>query len=297
MGDEFERSLGEVCGRLDVAHADLVSLIVPALEKGIWVGHGIRSAEHWVVWKTGVSPARAAELVQIARRAGSLPATMETFGNGLLTADQVAAIAAFAPDDADEKVCAFARSATVSQLRSVLREYRFPKPVRPIEEDSLSNADANEPDSASNVASDEPTRSGPQEPEEQPDRVYTRFDDVGRFHLHSDLSTLVGMEVEAALQEARDAVYRGGDHRQTSQCWASHHRHHDGTFRVSGSADEPEGLIFQRPDGTVIRPGPGPEPVTPSGPLRGPPPGTHFQHPTGERLQKRMVDFSSTVAA
>ena len=45
---EHETALNEATGRLNLAHADLVAVIVQVLETGCWKGHGIRSPEHWV---------------------------------------------------------------------------------------------------------------------------------------------------------------------------------------------------------------------------------------------------------
>jgi HNH endonuclease len=245
------------------------------------------------------------------------------------------------------------------------------------------------------------------------DRTTARFDDAGRFQLHADASAIVGAEIDAALREARDALYRAGNHEATwtdallevcrrsldmagsasrsdryrvylhvnaEKAWLNggaqlppsvrskvlcdctvhpmvlhngtpvsvgratrviashtrrvvldrdvtcrypgcpskqlevhhvvhwehggrtdtanlaglcsyhHHRHHDGTYTVTGNADTPDGLRFTRPDGTVIESGP--RPVTPTGPLHGPPPGLRYVHPTGERLERAWVSFA-----
>lgn len=71
----LEAAINEATGRVNVAHAELVAVIVQVLESGCWNGHGIRSPEHWVTWKTGVSPTRARDLVLIAQRSIELPVT------------------------------------------------------------------------------------------------------------------------------------------------------------------------------------------------------------------------------
>ena len=398
---DLERRIAEACGTLNVAHAQLVGLIWIVLECRAWEGFGIRSPEHWVTWKTGVSPARAAELVRIARHSMELPVTIEAFGNGELAADQVAAIVKFAPKEHDAEIAMFAKAATVSQLRSVLRRYRFDADQEP-------EADPIEPS---------PSPSPSPSPESAPaDRVTTHQDDNGRFQLHADINALAGAEIEAALREARDALYRAGNHDVTwtdalvevcrrsmaavasvtrtdnfrvyvhidsQKAWINggptlpasvrskilcdsivhpyvvtggkpisvgrvtrvipphtrrvvldrdvscrypgcnrrqleihhiihwehggstdtenlagfcsyhHHRKHDGTFEVSGNADKPDGLLFTRPDGSTIRPGP--QPIAPSGPLPSPPPGHRYTHPTGERIQEKWVHFNKSA--
>jgi hypothetical protein len=55
----LEAEMAEVCGVLNAATGRLVGLIARVLETEAWQGWGIRSAEHWVAWKCGVSPRRA----------------------------------------------------------------------------------------------------------------------------------------------------------------------------------------------------------------------------------------------
>ena len=67
--------MAEMCGLLHAATARLVGLIGQVLATGAWPGFGIRSAEHWVTWKCGVSARRARELVGMARRLPEFPET------------------------------------------------------------------------------------------------------------------------------------------------------------------------------------------------------------------------------
>ena len=61
----FEGRLGDVCGQLNVHHAALVAIAAEALETGGWEGGGIHSPAHWLAWKCGLSPQRAAQIVGI----------------------------------------------------------------------------------------------------------------------------------------------------------------------------------------------------------------------------------------
>lgn len=70
-----------------------------------------------------------------------------------------------------------------------------------------------------------------------------------------------------------------------------HHRmHHRGRLGITGNADDPDGLEFTdhrgRPIGVnqLIRPPTGPPP---------PPPTGRYQHPLGERLDTRWIDFGT----
>ncbi len=408
----FEMALNEAVGRVNVAHAELVAVIVEVLDSGCWNGHGIRSPEHWVTWKTGVSATRARDLVLIARRSVELPVTAEVFRNGLLSVDQVTVIAQETPTEFDETICELAKSSTVPQLQSVLRSYPWHKnvkPAKPAEPAEESNDGQTESETGTEP---EPAPTPDPEPE---DLVYTRHDENSRFHLHAELGSLEGAEIEAALNEARDALYRAGNHHVTwarallevcrrslnntgstsrtdnyrvylhinsdhawinggpklpasvrsrilcdssihpylitggkpvnvgrvtrvipahtrravldrdstcrypgcttrklevhhlihwehggptntdnlaGLCSYHHHRHHDGTYTVSGNADNPNGLIFQRADGTTILPGP--QPIQPSGPLRAPP--NPYKHHTGETIQRKWLTLTPARA-
>jgi hypothetical protein len=128
---DVEQQLAAVCGELNAAHARLAALVAEAVAGELWHGAGLRSAEHWVAWKTGLSPARAAQVVAIARRRDELPALWQAFADGELAVDQVAAVVTRTPAWADAEMCELARHATVSQLRTVAGRYPFDPPAEP----------------------------------------------------------------------------------------------------------------------------------------------------------------------
>jgi Domain of unknown function (DUF222) len=100
--------------------AELVCVIGEVLRAGTWEGFGIRSPEHWVVWRCGVSPGRARRLVRMARALDALPATNELFRAGSLGEDQTALIVRHTDAEHDAQVAGLAPSLTVPQLRRVL---------------------------------------------------------------------------------------------------------------------------------------------------------------------------------
>src|SRR3954469_9617261 len=183
--DAVEAEMAGVCGVLNAAHARLVALVAEALAHGLWVQAGIRSPEHWLAWKSGLSPHRAAEIGAIARRTAELPVTMATFTAGRLAVDQVTPIARHAPSDTDSEVCSLATQTTVTQLRRTLSTYCFTADTAP-------------------AATDTPGQPG-DEPDDivhRPERVAFGFADDGRFWLHADLHPDRGATVEGALRHA-----------------------------------------------------------------------------------------------
>ena len=177
---EIEAGIAEVCGQLNAAHARLVDLIAEALRVECWAGVGIHSCEQWVAWHTGLSPSRAYQMVEIARRQTDLPVTRAVFAAGELSVDQVAVVARHTPPAFEAEVADFARAATVSQLRRTLRSYTFAE---------------TEPD-----------------PVERPDPTHVTglFDDTGRYRLHALMDLDDGALVDSALREGRDALFRAG---------------------------------------------------------------------------------------
>jgi hypothetical protein len=121
--------LAEVVGLVNVCTAEMVDLIAEALRTGAWEGWGIRSPEHWVTWKCGVSPSRARRLVALARGLGDLPQTRRAFQAGSLSEDQTAVVVRHTDRAHDSQVAALAVSLTVPQLRRVLPSVPRPAPV------------------------------------------------------------------------------------------------------------------------------------------------------------------------
>jgi Domain of unknown function (DUF222)/HNH endonuclease len=126
-----EERLAETVGLLNVVTAELVALVGEALRTGAWEGFGIRSPEHWVVWRCGVSPARARRLVAAARRLDGLPHVGALFEAGSLSEDQTAVIVRHTHADHDVQVAELAPSLTVPQLARVLPSLPHPEPDPP----------------------------------------------------------------------------------------------------------------------------------------------------------------------
>src|ERR687892_1621935 len=130
LGDprSLEDRVADTVGGLNVASAELVALVSEALETGAWEGPGIRSPEHWVAWRCGVSGARARRLVALARGLEALPACRGRFTAGSLSEDQVAVIVRHTDAAHDGQVADLAPSLTVTQLQRALATLPPPQP-------------------------------------------------------------------------------------------------------------------------------------------------------------------------
>lgn len=181
----------EVCARLNRAHAELVELAASMLESELWAEGGIRSPEHWLTVRAGLSPGRARELVALARRRGELPEVAQLLDEGRLSVDQAAVVARFAPAAYSASVAELAEHATVSQLRRVLSRYAFDEREQE-NETPLAGRTAATPD-----------------PWDWADEL-SMSTERGRFHLRFSVSADKGALVEQSIREAKDALFTGG---------------------------------------------------------------------------------------
>jgi hypothetical protein len=223
---DVEERLRTVCGHLNVLNAQLVELAGEALATGSWQGTGVKSLAHWLTWQAGISQGHAREIVRLAEARQSHPRVMAVFAEGALSQDQ-AAIATNAPAYLDRWFAEVATAATVAQLRVMVRAAR-PAPTHP----------------------DEPTES-----------VAGWFDDDGRYRLRGELDADHGRIVDAALTEARDALFHHG---QGNVSWADAlveiaHRCLDGApeprrerFRVNWFIDPADPIPARFSDGLAV---------------------------------------------
>jgi hypothetical protein len=124
--DQLEEELAVLCGQRNALDARLVALTERVLDRGGWEVPGVTSPAHWLVWKAGLSPAHARQVVSLARRRRELAATFAAFGAGELSVDQVTPIVDRAPSYVDAELCEMAKVMTVPQLRRVVRAFDRP---------------------------------------------------------------------------------------------------------------------------------------------------------------------------
>ena len=183
--ERLETRIAQVCGHLNVLHAELVALTVESLASKAWCGEGVISAPHWVAWQTGLSPERARQIVHIAERVAELPVSFAAFTEGSLSVDQMAVVAKRTPTFNDREACDLARNATVAQLRVGLSKHFFPPHPK-----------ADDPPAAAPLPSY---------------RLSVGFNDSGEFSIHGAADAADGATIDNALREAKDALFRAGD--------------------------------------------------------------------------------------
>ncbi len=176
VSDEAEKTAARVMGQMNVLAWQLVEMLVEVLDAEAWgPGGGLRSPEHWLCWRTGLSRSRAGKLTQIARRVDELPACVALFRAGRLSEDAMALIAQKAPAERDGELAELAPLMLHSQLQRILNHLpdQDPKP-----------------------------KPGPQR------QVRFGFRDDGWWEGHQLLPPDEGALAQRALESARDEVFR-----------------------------------------------------------------------------------------
>ncbi|MGH3507796.1 MAG: HNH endonuclease [Nocardioidaceae bacterium] len=206
--DAVEAEIADISGVLNVAHGRLVELVARVIEAELWKGWGIRSVEHWLTIRAGLSRTQANRIVATARRHAELPITMERLRAGELTLDQAAAVAALAPAHIDAQAASLAAVSTVTQLRSTLHRHQF------VDEDTADAAaddsGGRSPDDTGSTLRGTSDGDGPQARGAMAPGFVSVHTDGPRFGLHADLPADDGALVEQALREAKDALFQAG---------------------------------------------------------------------------------------
>lgn len=187
--DDVHHRVAAICARLAADHAALVELTRDVLDGELWAEGGIRSPKHWLVVRAGLSPAHAADVLALARRAQELPEALDAMGEGRLGLDQAAVIARHVPAAYSRQATELAELATVPQLRRSLSRYAFDEGAQP----------------------EAPEEPGTPALSPQTERARLSMSTVdGRFHLSYSAPASVAALVEAALREAKDALFQAG---------------------------------------------------------------------------------------
>jgi len=232
---DAEQELASLCGVLNSSYARLVGIVAAALADESWAIAGVRSPEHWLTMRAGLSPSRAKAIVTVARRHGELPTVMAAFAAGQLSFDQVAVVARYAPAHVEASVAELAVFASVPQLRRALSQYSFDPPAEPGYTQRCTTFDSQVADGQDCDAqggdsqggteagdgvfgggsgeSDPPSWNGYALEEDRsgdPAELSMSQDQYGRFTMRFSAPADLGALVEAALKEAKDALYKAG---------------------------------------------------------------------------------------
>lgn len=233
--DALDGRLNAIAGHLNTQYSLLVDCVIELLtDEPSWTGPGIHTPEQYLTWRMGLSPARARDLVTIARRAAELPVCADAFRHGELSVDQMTAVARRAPWWTDTEICDLARNMTVHQLRTTLGSYPFPDIPRSDDDapdTGPGDTDANDTDHTDHtddgtgdhadgdagdddIDGDAAARAGSGDgPAPTPDdELWFGFDTNGQFRMELRCDAATGELIQAALRESRDRQFHNDRH-------------------------------------------------------------------------------------
>jgi hypothetical protein len=121
-----------------------------------------------------------------------------------------------------------------------------------------------------------------------PDRVARLILDRDRVCRNPVCNATQGLEIHHVIHDTNGGP--ADTWNLAALCPHCHREHHRNRFTIEGNADQPDGLVFRRANGTLIEPAGKPNP--PSGPLPRPPAGHRYQHPAGERFNTKWLCFT-----
>jgi len=195
-------------GHLNVQHARLVSAAVWMLDNvREWQGDGLWTPEAYIRWRTGISPATATKIVDVAKRAAEFPHCVATMQRGELSLDQMTPVAKHAPAWCDEQMAGLAPRLTVAQVANTAREYPWDYDLSPAgQARKAAEAEQSTDDSS---GEDDHAKPAPT-PVAPADEAWYGWDDNGRFRMHANLGHDTGSIVETALTNAHDTLFTAG---------------------------------------------------------------------------------------
>ena len=214
----------EVAGHLNAQHGRLVANAVWMLDHvGEWQGEGLWTPEAYIVWRTGIAVSTARKVVDVARRAAEFPDCVAAMTRGELSLDQIAPIVRHAPGWCDRQMAGLAPRCTVAQISKIARQYpwEWTPPTSSTNDDMTGDGEMAEgmgsesggEDAVSDTCGESAQSCAPERRAGagDSDTCWFGYGDDGRFRLHLEAGADVGLVIEAAMSEARDAEFNSGN--------------------------------------------------------------------------------------
>ncbi|PRC45272.1 HNH endonuclease, partial [Mycobacterium sp. ITM-2017-0098] len=183
--------LSELAGQRNAIDGRIVDIVAEIDRDGLWGVTGAKTITALVAWKLGTTPRNAETIVAVADRVEEFPRCTEGLRSGKYSLDQVGVIAEKAGDGSDAHYALLAESATVTQLRTAVKQEPPP-----------------EPDHTPDEGEDDEDPAAPPEPE----RSITRTSDETHTYWRIKLPHAEAAAFDAALASHRDALVTDWKH-------------------------------------------------------------------------------------
>ncbi|MDF2585385.1 MAG: Transcriptional regulator, IclR family, partial [Mycobacterium sp.] len=126
--------VAELTGKRNAIDGRLVEIIAEIDGRGssdgnsLWGATGCRSLAALVAWKTGVTPRNADTIVAVAQRLDDFPLCAQGLRDGRVSLDQIGVLAENAGEGSDDHYAELVQVATVTQLRTAVKQEPRPEP-------------------------------------------------------------------------------------------------------------------------------------------------------------------------
>ncbi len=125
--DELGKEITELCGFINAATSQLLTMIREFDQEGLWQLGGVCSCAHWLNWQCGVGMNAAREKVRVANALGELPKISAAFSTGEISYSKVRAMTRVATVDNEDYLLQIARHGTAYHMETLVQKYRRAK--------------------------------------------------------------------------------------------------------------------------------------------------------------------------
>jgi hypothetical protein len=121
---DLESRLCTLSARIAAAECEFLLLLAEFEARQGWGPYGVKSAAHWLSWRTGMRLGVARERLRVARRLNQLPLIRDAFAAGRLSYCKVRALSRVATPPTEPDLLEVAVGATGAQLERFARAWR-----------------------------------------------------------------------------------------------------------------------------------------------------------------------------
>ena len=120
LGDK----IASLAARINIAEAEMMTLIAEFDRRRGWEAEGFRSCAHWLAWRIGIKLGPARERVRTAKALEKLPKTAEALGNGVLSYSKARSLTRVATAESEAQLLELAQAASAAKVEETVKVWR-----------------------------------------------------------------------------------------------------------------------------------------------------------------------------
>jgi hypothetical protein len=126
--DELDRSIVNLCARINAANYELLVLIREFDERAGFLKWGLSNCTQWLHWRCDLSLSAAREKIRVAHALKDLPEISRAFSTGTLSYSKVRALTRIATPSNESSFLDFAMTTTAARVEERCRQLRNSQP-------------------------------------------------------------------------------------------------------------------------------------------------------------------------